>query len=166
MPDPTQNWVGSYLGNALGCALGCFLLLNSGLMPQFSNAINAISVTKISYSFKEASQGVGGGRGWGRWGGRPWRGGPAELAGAQHNCTAVAAVAVQLAVQPPRQLSSDACHPGCVFPADLHQGSDGQLVGEGAGGFMWHAQGSRLLPTCPVHQHARHAMDPTLHATR
>ncbi|KAL4433475.1 hypothetical protein ABPG77_010328 [Micractinium sp. CCAP 211/92] len=48
-----KNWAGSYLGNALGCALGCLLLLNCGLMPQFTNAINAISVAKVSYPFKE-----------------------------------------------------------------------------------------------------------------
>ncbi|PRW57490.1 nitrite transporter NAR1 [Chlorella sorokiniana] len=48
-----KNWVGSYLGNALGCALGVFLLLNCGLMPQFTNAINAISLAKVSYPFKE-----------------------------------------------------------------------------------------------------------------
>ncbi|KAL4451702.1 hypothetical protein ABPG75_007364 [Micractinium tetrahymenae] len=54
MGQLAKNWVGSYLGNALGCALGCFLLLNCGLMPQFANAIKAISVAKVSYPFKES----------------------------------------------------------------------------------------------------------------
>lgn len=50
---PYTRRVGSYLGNALGCALGVFLLLNCGLMPQFTKAINAISLAKVSYPFKE-----------------------------------------------------------------------------------------------------------------
>ena len=54
--------MGSYLGNALGCALGVFLLLNCGLMPQFTNAINAISLAKVSYPFKETFIKVGGRR--------------------------------------------------------------------------------------------------------
>lgn len=53
--------VGSYLGNAIGCALGVFLLLNCGLMPQFTNAINTISVAKLAYPWKETFIKAGGG---------------------------------------------------------------------------------------------------------
>lgn len=46
-------------GNAIGCAIGVFLLMNCGLWPQFSNAVNAISVAKISYPLKEVGGWVG-----------------------------------------------------------------------------------------------------------
>ena len=129
-PPPPLAQVGSYLGNAIGCGIGVWMLLNCGLMPQFANAVNAISVAKIAYPLKEVrAPVVGGSSAASRL--------PPQLPRAplcalelQHVATACIACACGLlaGLHCRRLLPPLTCP--CSWPpaADLHQGRDGQLV--------------------------------------